>query len=119
MVLAHDWLVAAQSPLNAKEMAPNHAEQLADFNVTLSHMTDFMENQNLIFQVPVPAPINEAALTQTWVIQVIQDDVLGYFSMEEKGKIIHYIINNPSVATSYEVLNDELCWSWLHTVIDG
>ena len=69
---------------------------------------DIMENQNLIVQVPVPPPIDEAALTHTWVIQAIQDDVLGYFSMEEKEKIIYYIINNPSAATSYEVLNDKL-----------
>ena len=82
-------------------------------------MTDIIENQNLIFQVPVPSPIDEAALTQTWVIQAIQDDVLGYFSMKEKGKIIHHIINNPSATASYEVLNDELCWSWLCTVVDG
>ena len=78
-----------------------------------------MENQNLIFQVPVPPPIDEVALTCTRVIQAIQDDTSGYFSVEEKGKIIHYLINNPSAVASYEVLNDELHWSWLRTVVDG
>ena len=80
---------------------------------------DIMENQNLIFQVPVPPPIDKATLTHTQIIQAIQDDALGYFSTEGKGKIIHYIINNPSAATSYEVLNDKLHGLWLHTVIDG
>ena len=63
-------------------------------------------------------PINEATLTHTQVIQAIQDNASGYFNMEEKGKIIHYIINNPSAATSYEVPNDELCQLWLYTVVD-
>ena len=82
-------------------------------------MMDIMENQNLIFQVPVPQSINKATLTHTWVIQAIQENVLGYFWMEEKGKIINHIINNPSAAASYGVLNDKLCWSWLCTVVDG
>ena len=102
----------SSNPSQCKGAGPKHTEQLANFNDALSHMTDVMENQNLIFQVPVPA------LTHTWVFQVIQDDASGYFSMEEKGKIIHYIINNPSAAT-YEALNDELHQSWLHTVVDG
>ena len=109
----------SSKPSQCKGAGSKHAEQLADFNDALSRMTDIMENQNLIFQVPVPPPIDEAALTCTCVIQAIQDDTSGYFSMEEKGKIIHYIIKNPSAAASYEVLNDKLHQLWLHTVVDS
>ena len=52
---------------------------------------DVMENQNLIFQVPIPQSIDEAALTCTQDIQAIQDDASGYFSMEVKGKIINSV----------------------------
>ena len=109
----------SSKPSQHKGVATKCNEQIADFNDALSHMTDVMENQNLIFQVPVPPPIDEVALTRTRVIQAIQDNALGYFSVEEKGKIIHYLINNPSAVASYEVLNDELRRSWLRTVVDG
>ena len=109
----------SSKPSQHKEAAAKHDEQIADFNDALSRMTDVMENQNLIFQVPVPPPIDEVALTRTRVIQAIQDDTSGYFSVEEKGKIIHYLINNPSAVASYEVLNDELRRLWLRTVVDG
>ena len=109
----------SSKPSQHKGAAAKRDEQIADFNDTLSRMTDVMENQNLIFQVPVPPPIDEVALTRTRVIQAIQDNASGYFSVEEKGKIIHYLINNPSAVASYEVLNDEFRWSWLCTVVDG
>ena len=109
----------SSKPSQHKGAAAKHDEQIADFNDALSHMTDVMENQNLIFHVPVPPPIDEVTLTCTWVIQAIQDDASGYFSMEEKEKIIHYLVNNPSAVASYEVLNDELRQLWLHTVVDG
>ena len=44
-----------------------------------------------------------------WVISV----------WKRRGKIIHYLVNNPSAVASYEVLNDELRRLWLHTVVDG
>ena len=47
--------MAAQSPLNTKGLPLNMMNRL----LTFSHMMDVMENQNLIFQVPVPPPIDE------------------------------------------------------------
>jgi hypothetical protein len=95
------------------------ASQLSDFNVALDRMSDVMENQNLLFQVPLPRPADEAAQTRTRVIKAIQDDPSGLFTIQEKGRLINHVINNPSAAASYEVLNDDVRGFWLRSILDG
>ena len=72
----------------------------------LDHMTDVMENQNLLYQVPV---VGEVAVTCRCIITAIQADNSDYYSMEEKAEIIDYIITNTATATTYEHLDEELC----------
>ena len=95
--------------------------QIANFNNALDHMTSVMENQNLIFQVPVPAPVDQVAEAHSCVIKSIQNDMSGSFTLEERGKIISYVITNPATATTYEQLlsDDELRLAWLRTTLSG
>ena len=95
--------------------------QIDNFNNTLDSMTSVMENQNLIFQVPVPAPVDQVAEAHSRIIKSIQNDTSGSFTLEERGKIISYVITNPAAATTYEQLlsDDELCLAWLHTTLSG
>ena len=78
--------------------------QLANFNDTLDHMTSVMENQNLIFQVPVPVPVDQVAKAHSHVLKSIQNNMSGAFALEERGKIISDVISNPAAATTYEQL---------------
>ena len=84
-------------------------------------MTSVMENQNLIFQVPVPAPVDQVAEARSCIIKSIQNDTLGSFILEERRKIISYVITNPATATTYKQLlsNDELHLAWLRTTLLG
>ena len=72
----------------------------------LDHMTDMMENQNLLYQVPV---VDEVTVTHCHVITAIQAIILW-----EKAEIINYIITNTTTAATYELLDEELCPAWLH-----
>ena len=76
----------------------------------LDCMTDMMENQNLLYQVPV---VDEVTVTHHHVKTAIQADNLDYYSMEEKAEIINYIITNTTAAT-YKLLDEELHRAWLH-----
>ena len=95
--------------------------QIANFNNALDRMTSVMENQNLIFQVPVPAPVDQVAKACSRIIKSIQNDTSGSFTLEERGKIISYVITNPAAATTYEQLlsDDELHLAWLRTTLLG
>ena len=77
----------------------------------LDHMTDVMENQNLLYKVPV---VNEVAVSHCRVITAIQANDSGYYSMEEKAEIINYIVTNTATAATYELLDKELHRAWLH-----
>ena len=79
-----------------------------------------MENQNLIFKVPVPMPVDQVAEACSHIIKLIQNNTLGSFTLES-GKIISYILTNPATATTYEQLVsvDELHLAWLHTTLLG
>ena len=76
----------------------------------LDRMTDVMGNQNLLYQVPV---VDEVTVTCHHVITAIQADDLDYYSMEEKAEIINYIITNTAAATTYKLLDEELCQAQL------
>ena len=65
---------------------------------------DAMETQNLIFQVPIPPPVDQVTQAHSCIISAIQQDMSGMFMTEERGKIINYIITNPATATTYEQL---------------
>ena len=82
-------------------------------------MMDAMEMQNLIFQVPIPPPVDQVAQARSRIITAIQQDVSGTFTTEERGKIINYIITNPAATTTYEQLTDDghLLHAWLSTVM--
>ena len=69
-----------------------------------------MENQNLIFQVSVPVPVDQVAEAHPCIIKSIQNNTSGAFTLEERGKIISYVITNPAAAATYEQLlsDDEL-----------
>ena len=84
-------------------------------------MTRVMENQNLTFQVPVPVPVDQVAEAHSHIIKSIQNNTLGTFTLEERGKIISYVISNPAAATTYKQLlfDDELHLAWLHTSLSG
>ena len=76
----------------------------------LDRMTDVMENQNLLYKVPV---VDEVAVSRRRVITAIQADDSGYYSMEEKAEIINYIVTNTAAAATYELLDEELRRAWL------
>ena len=78
----------------------------------LDRMTDMMENQNLLYKVPV---VNEVAVFHHCVITAIQANDSGYYSMEEKEKKLstNYIITNTATAATYELLDKELHQAWL------
>ena len=88
---------------------------------TLDHMTDAMEMQNLIFQVPIPPPVDQVAQAHSHAITAIQQDMSGTFTTEERGKIINYIITNPAAATAYEQLTDDghLLCTWLSMALSN
>ena len=65
-------------------------------------MMDAMEMQNLIFQVPIPPPVNQVTQACYHIITAIQQDMSGTFMTEERGKIINYIIINLTIAITYE-----------------
>ena len=76
----------------------------------LDRMTDVMENQNLLYKVPV---VDEVAVSCHRIITAIQADDSGYYSMEEKAEIINYIVTNTAAAATYELLDKELRRAWL------
>ena len=86
-------------------------EKIIMMGSILDCMTDVMENQYLLYQVPV---VDDVTVTHCYVISAIQADDLDYYSMEEKAEIINYIITNTTTATTYELLDKELHQAWLH-----
>ena len=74
---------------------------------TLHNMMSAMETQNLIYQVPVPLPVDQVAEAHSCVISAIQQDMSGLYSKEEKGQVINYIITNPAADSMYELLSDD------------
>ena len=76
----------------------------------LDHMTNVMENQNLLYKVPA---VDEVAVSCCCIITAIQANNLGYYSMEEKAEIINYIVTNTAAAATYELLDEELRRAWL------
>ena len=88
---------------------------------TLDCMMDAMEMQNLIFQVPIPPPVDQVAQARSCIIAAIQQDMSGTFTTEERGKIINYIITNPTTATTYEQLSDDghPLHTWLSTALSN
>lgn len=84
----------------------------------LGHMTDVMEVSNLVMKAPVtislPVPADEAGQARQRVLEAIEQD--DSFTVEEKGKIITYIINMPAAATTYETIkSEEIRRSWLRS----
>ena len=88
---------------------------------TLDCMTDAMETQNLIFQVPIPPPVDQVAQAHSCIIAAIQQDMSGTFTTEERGKIINYIITNPATTTTYEQLSDDghFLHAWLSMALSN
>ena len=88
---------------------------------TLDHMMDAMETQNLIFQVPIPPPVDQVAQARSRIIATIQQDMSGTLTTEERGKIINYIITNPAATTAYEQLVDDghLICAWLSMALSN
>ena len=80
-------------------------EEIAAMGSILDCMTDVMENQNLLYKVPV---VDEVGVSRHRVITAIQAGDLGYYSMEEKAEIINYIVTNTATAATYELLDEEL-----------
>ena len=91
---------AQAKPSQCKSSHADINHQIAKFMETLDHMTDTMEMQNLIFQVPIPPPVDQVAQAHSRIITAIQQGVSGTFTTEERGKIINYIITNPTAATT-------------------
>lgn len=86
---------------------------LDDFNASVNRMADLMESQNLILQVPVQDPVAQACAR---VVVTIQEDQMGGFTVVEKGKIISYLLTNPSAAQTFEVLtDDDVRYAWLRS----
>ena len=112
---------AQAKPSQRKSSRADVNHQIAEFTETLDRMTDAMETQNLIFQVPIPPPVDQATQACSRVIAAIQQDVSGTFTTEERGKIINYIITNPAAATTYEQLADDghLLRAWLSTALSN
>ena len=110
---------AKPSQHNSSHADINH--QIAKFMETLDHMMDAMEMQNLIFQVPIPPPVDQVAQARSRIIAAIQQDVSGTFTTEERGKIINYIITNPAAATTYKQLADDghLLHAWLSMALSN
>ena len=52
---------AQVKPSQCKSSHTDINHQIAGFTETLDHMTDAMEMQNLIFQVPIPPPVDQIA----------------------------------------------------------
>ena len=74
-----------------------------------------MMNQNLLFKAPVVDPTNELNQAHMHIIASIQADQLGYFTIEEKGKVIQHILKSPTTAQAYKVLEDnDILHAWLH-----
>ena len=74
-----------------------------------------MENQNLLFKVPVVDPANELNQACMHIIASRQTDQSGYFTIEEKGKVIKHILKSPTTTQEYEVLeDDDILHAWLH-----
>ena len=80
-----------------------------------------MEMQNLIFQVPIPPPVDQVTQAHSHIIAAIQQDMSGTFTTEERRKIINYIITNPTAATTYEQLTDDghLLRAWLSMALSN
>ena len=106
---------AQVKPSQHKSSRADINHQIAKFMETLDCMMDAMEMKNLIFQVPIPPPVDQVAQACSHIITAIQQDVSGTFTTEERGKIINYIISNPTTATTYEQLSDDghLLHAWL------
>lgn len=77
-------------------------------------MNDLMESQNLVLQAPMQAPVDKVASAHACVLVAIQQDTLGEFTVEEKGKLVAYILTNAAAAAAYKhISDDDICNSWL------
>ena len=83
-------------------------------------MSDIMETSNLVMSAPVKvaAPTDEVPQARQCVLAAIEQDAL--FTIEEKGRIISYIITNPAAASSYDhIHNDDIQRAWLRNAALG
>ena len=83
-------------------------------------MLDIMETSNLIMSAPVKvaAPTDEVLQAHQHVLAAIEQD--ASFTIEEKGRIISYIITNPTAALSYDhIHNDDIRHAWLRNAALG
>ena len=83
-------------------------------------MSDIMETSNLIMSAPVKvaAPTDEVLQAHQHVLAAIEQD--ASFTIEEKGRIISYIITNPTAALSYDhIHNDDIRHAWLRNAALG
>ena len=77
---------------------------------------DIVEIQNLIFQVPIPPPVDQITQAHSCLIIAIWQDMSGMFMIEERGEIINYITTSPLLPLhTYEQLSDDryLLHAWL------
>ena len=87
---------------------------VSELKEAINHMSDIMETSNLIMSTPVKvaAPTNEVLQARQRVLAAIEQGAL--FTIEEKGRIISYIITNPAAASSYDhIHNDNIRRAWL------
>ena len=76
---------AQVKPSQCKSSHADINHQIAEFMEILDCMMDTMEMQNLIFQVPIPPPVDQVAQAHSCIIAAIQRDMSGTFTTEEGG----------------------------------
>ena len=93
---------------------------MSELKEAINHMLDIMETSNLIMSAPVKvaAPTYEVLQAHQCVLAAIEQD--ASFTIEEKGRIISYIIINPAAASSYDhIHNDDIWRAWLRNAALG
>ena len=104
-------------PSQRKGVTPNIVSELKE---AINHMSDIMETSNLIMSAPVKvaAPTDEVLQARQRVLAAIEQDTS--FTIEEKGRIISYIITNPTATLSYDhIHNDDIRHAWLRNAALG
>lgn len=87
---------------------------MSELKEAINHMLDIMETSNLVMSAPVKvaAPTDEVLQARQRVLTAIKQD--ASFTIEEKGRIISYIITNPAATSSYDhIHNDDIRRAWL------
>ena len=60
---------------------------------------------------------SQSNTTHTCVLKSIQDDSLGFLSIEEKGHIMNYLLTNLNTISAYKAVSDvQLYGLWLRHV---